>query len=76
MQSGTAASLLFAALDTERNDLISKDEFMQLCTVLKVQWEKEDRATYFERHWPSLYKSPMFQSLRKAVLSSAFQWGM
>lgn len=74
MQGGNADHLLFAALDTERNSVISKEEFMELCTVLKVQWEEEDRATYFERHWPRLYQSRMFQGLRRVVLSTAFQW--
>lgn len=48
---------------------------MELCTVLKVQWEEEDRETYFQRHWPRLYNSSAFQRLRQAVLSTAFQWG-
>ena len=75
MQGGVADSLLFAALDTERNNMISKEEFMELCTVLKVKWEEEDRATYLERTWPSLYHSASFQALRRVVLSSAFEWG-
>lgn len=48
---------------------------MELCTVLKVQWEEEHRETYFESHWPRLYQSQAFQRLRQAVLSTAFQWG-
>jgi hypothetical protein len=55
--------------------VISREEFMELCTVLKVQWEEEGRATYLERHWPALYRSTTFQALRRAVLSNVFQWG-
>jgi hypothetical protein len=55
--------------------VVSREEFMELCTVLKVQWEEEGRATYLERHWPALYRSATFQALRRAVLSNVFQWG-
>jgi hypothetical protein len=75
VQGGVAGDLLFAALDTERNNVISKEEFMELCTVLKVKWEEETRETYLERTWPRLYHSRAFQTLRKVVLSSAFEFG-
>lgn len=75
MQAGSATDLLFATLDQEGDDRVSEEEFMSLVTVLKVNWEEEEVATYFERVWPRLYHSSAFQWVRKVVLSSFFQYG-
>ena len=37
MQEGSATNLLFAMLDADGTDRISREEFMQLVTVLRVQ---------------------------------------
>ena len=75
VQAGSATNLLFAMLDEDGSNRISKSEFMHLVTVLKVQWEEEEVTTYLEHHWPRLYQSRVFQAIRSVVLSDAFQWG-
>ena len=75
MQAGSATDLLFATLDQEGDNRVSEAEFMSLVTVLKVNWEEEEVATYCERVWPRLYHSSAFQWVRRVVLSSWFQYG-
>jgi hypothetical protein len=70
------AALVFAALDATQDDQISEQEFMELVTVLKVQWEKEETETFLERHHPKLFNSSIFQTIRKAVLNPYFQLGV
>lgn len=75
-QDTAAAALLFAALDTERTELISWREFKELVTVLKVQWEREDSPNMLERTFPGFYRSETWQGVIKAVKSPYYEWGM
>lgn len=75
-QDNAAAALLFAALDTERTELISWREFKELVTVLKVQWEREDTPSFLERRHPRLYNSNAWQSVIKTVKNPYFEWSM
>lgn len=76
MQSGeTAAALLFGALDRAGDNKISRLEFMELCTVLKVQWEEEEKDTWLQVNYPKLYRSSSFQRIRSIVLDAWFQTG-
>lgn len=62
-------------LDTDGSNRVTLAEFLQLVTVLKVQWEEEEVVTALERHWPLLFHSSMFQAIRRWVLSDSFQYG-
>jgi hypothetical protein len=66
---------MFALLDTDGSNRVSRSEFLQLVSILKIQWEEEEVVTYLEHHWPHLYHMATFQRIRTVVLSNGFQYG-
>ena len=56
------AKLLFALLDKDGSNQISKDEFMNFGKVMLVEFEKSDAyTTSVEAYFPSLYSSRGYQ---------------
>eukprot|EP01024_Parvocaulis_polyphysoides_P019195 TRINITY_DN18659_c0_g3_i2.p1 TRINITY_DN18659_c0_g3~~TRINITY_DN18659_c0_g3_i2.p1 ORF type:complete len:400 (-),score=35.55 TRINITY_DN18659_c0_g3_i2:335-1393(-) len=71
-----AASLMFAMLDDDGTDVLSRANFVKLVTVLHVKFERVEKETYLERNFPALFKSSVFQGFKRAVLSIWFEYIM
>eukprot|EP01023_Acetabularia_acetabulum_P005209 TRINITY_DN12128_c0_g1_i3.p1 TRINITY_DN12128_c0_g1~~TRINITY_DN12128_c0_g1_i3.p1 ORF type:complete len:411 (-),score=30.82 TRINITY_DN12128_c0_g1_i3:7-1239(-) len=70
------AVLMFAMLDDDGTDILSRNNFVKLVTVLHVKFERVDKETYLERNYPALFKSRVFQGFKHAVLSVWFEYSM
>jgi hypothetical protein len=70
-----AGALLFAVLDTERNEVVSWTEFKELVTVLKVHWEREDTPHFLQSWNPEFYHSSFWQGIIKSVKNLHFDYG-
>lgn len=70
-----SAAAVFGALDRASENKLSRLDFMELCTVLKVQSHDEERNTWLRVHHPKLYYSLAFQRITSLVLHPWFQAG-
>eukprot|EP01025_Chloroclados_australasicus_P026635 TRINITY_DN2644_c0_g2_i3.p1 TRINITY_DN2644_c0_g2~~TRINITY_DN2644_c0_g2_i3.p1 ORF type:complete len:1597 (-),score=226.96 TRINITY_DN2644_c0_g2_i3:362-4915(-) len=75
IHDGTA-SLVFAMLDDDGTEVLSRKNFVKLVTVLHVRFEKVEKDTFLERNFPTLFKSRIFQGFKRVVLSAWFEYAM
>jgi len=68
------AKLMFALLDRDGNNRISRIEFLCFCDVMRVGFESSDKyKSYVECYYPNIYASSGYQCLCNAVNSTAFE---
>ena len=66
-------AILFAVLDKDGSNSISRDEFLNFGLVLLLSLSKRSEyMTFVEAHLPKLWNSPVYQALCKTVRSKRF----
>lgn len=67
-------TLLFALLDKDGSSLITRDEFMEFCEVLMLEFEREtDYKGCFERYFPQFSNTNLYQRFAHLVRSDRFE---
>eukprot|EP01025_Chloroclados_australasicus_P018079 TRINITY_DN1935_c0_g1_i5.p1 TRINITY_DN1935_c0_g1~~TRINITY_DN1935_c0_g1_i5.p1 ORF type:complete len:916 (-),score=43.82 TRINITY_DN1935_c0_g1_i5:1087-3675(-) len=69
-------NLIFAALDNDATGTLSLPNFMQLCTVVHVKFERVEEDTFLERTYPRLFKSQFFMYFKAVITSPYYEWIM
>jgi two pore calcium channel protein len=68
------ATLLFAILDKDGKNSVSRSQFMEFGNVLLLEFEKvEKRQTFLEAHFPKLFESASFKVCCKFIDSNSFE---
>ncbi|KAL7551472.1 hypothetical protein ACHAWF_014665 [Thalassiosira exigua] len=66
-------AIMYALMDKDGDNEISRDEFSSFGSVLLLKLaKKSDYATAVETHFPSLFRSDSYQTLCRAVKSKRF----
>lgn len=69
------AKLLFAILDKDGSNSISKDEFMDFANVLLLEFEKITvQMTLFQKLFPTIFHSSRFNAFRNFLESNTFEF--
>eukprot|EP01024_Parvocaulis_polyphysoides_P031161 TRINITY_DN28237_c0_g2_i3.p1 TRINITY_DN28237_c0_g2~~TRINITY_DN28237_c0_g2_i3.p1 ORF type:complete len:503 (-),score=-16.38 TRINITY_DN28237_c0_g2_i3:60-1568(-) len=67
-------NMVYWMLDTNSNDVLSKSEFMNILTVLRLKFDPIERDTFVKLWYPTLYESDIFQGLNTFVKSEKFDY--
>eukprot|EP01026_Neomeris_dumetosa_P055650 TRINITY_DN5067_c0_g1_i3.p1 TRINITY_DN5067_c0_g1~~TRINITY_DN5067_c0_g1_i3.p1 ORF type:complete len:549 (+),score=25.29 TRINITY_DN5067_c0_g1_i3:223-1647(+) len=73
---GDITKLIFAVLDSDGSQVLTFENFRMLVNVLHMRFERIEEDTFFERNYPVLFKSKLFQVFKQIVMSVWFDYGM